>query len=562
MELNSLSLLLGVSAVFGIFARFFKQPILIGFLFAGMFLASTGMLSDHKSFEMLGKIGVALLLFLVGIEMNARDIAGVGKAALSTGLGQIIFTAAFGFLIASALGFNTLPAIYIAIALTFSSTIIIVKLLSEKKDLGSLYGKISVGFLLVQDFVAVLLLVILAGLKDNNLSYFSVLLTLLKSCLLIFVIWQLSKKILPTIFAKIVGQSQELLFIISIAWALGMASFVEGPLGFSFEIGGFLAGLALSNLPQHFGIASKTRSLRDFFLTLFFVSLGSQLVVWDAFNLLPKAILLSLFVLIGNPLIVMTIMGLLGHKSRTSFLASVTVAQISEFSFILMAMGRSLGHLDDSALTLIILVGAITMTASTYLIMESERIYKYLKNLLKIFERRTTNESVFEKEIDIKNHVVLIGADKIGRLLLPYFLKREIPIVVVDFNPSVFISLTSENINTILGDILDTEIQEKVKLADSKMIICTVPNLEENLSVLSSIKNHSPRPIFIGSSEDRESSLRLYEAGADYVLNPDIVAGEFLRHIFLTHGLSRKRITKMGRSNFNRLMYIKTHAKT
>lgn len=560
MSFGEISLLLVVAGIFGVLARFLKQPLLIGFLFSGLFLSYFGFISDHTVLDNLGKIGVTLLLFLVGMEMNIREIPTIGKVALSAGLGQIIFTSVIGFLIALGLGFAPIPAVYIAVALTFSSTIIIVKLLSEKDDVNSLYGKIAVGFLLVQDLVAVLILMFLAGLRDGNFGLVQSLVLILKAGLLFMSVWYLSKEILPRLFSKIVGNSQELLFTVSIAWALGMATLVGGPLGFSFEIGGFLAGLALSNLPDHLGVSSKTKSLRDFFLTIFFVTLGSQLLVSGIGEVLPKAILFSLFVLIGNPLIVMLIMGFLGHKSRTSFLASVTVAQISEFSFILMAMGKSLGHVSESDLVLIVLVGAITMTASTYLILGSEKIYAKLKSILKLFERKNTKESAFVKDVDFVNHVVLVGCDKIGNTILPYFKRHDINTVIIDFDPSVFSRLSADNVNVLLGDVTDPEILDMAKINDSKIVICTIPNLEENLSILSTLKSGKRKPIFIGTSSSKQDSMVLYQEGADYVLNPDLIAGEFLRHLFLNHGFNLNKISKMGKSHFNRLIYLKTNA--
>lgn len=559
MSFSEISLLLVVAGFFGILAKFLKQPLLIGFLFSGLLLNYFGFIKDHSLLDNMGKIGVTLLLFLVGMEMNIREIPTIGKVALTAGIGQIVFTSFFGFLIALALGFAPIPAIYIAVALTFSSTIIIVKLLSEKDDVNSLYGKIAVGFLLVQDLVAVLILMFLAGLRDGNTGLLPILFLVTKAGLLFSLVWYLSKEILPKIFSKLVGNSQELLFTVSIAWALGLATLVGGPLGFSFEIGGFLAGLALSNLPDHLGVSSKTKSLRDFFLTIFFMTLGSQLLISGIGEILPKAILFSLFVLIGNPLIVMIIMGLLGHKSRTSFLASVTVAQISEFSFILMAMGRSLNHVSDSDLALIVLVGAITMTASTYLILGSEKIYIKLKTFLKYFEKKNTNESVFTKEMQYSNHVVLVGCDKIGTSVLSYFKKHNLQTVVVDFDPTVFTRLSSDNVDILLGDITDPEILDLAKLTEARIVICTVPNLDENLSIIRNIKSQKNKPVFIGSSSSRLDTIKMYEEGADYVLNPDIIAGEFLRHMFLNHGFNINRISKMGKSHFNRLMFLKSY---
>lgn len=319
MEFSQIAILLVVAAVAGVIARYLKQPLLIGYLFAGFILAFLGVVTDIEVFSGLGQIGVALLLFLVGLEMNIRELPSIGKVALLTGLGQIIFTSGIGFLISRLLGFTILPSMYIAVALTFSSTIIMVKLLSEKNDLASLYGRIAIGFLLVQDFVAVLILMFLAGLGRGDVALGGYLFTFGKALVLFALVWILSKKVLPQIFERLIANSTELLFIGSIAWALGVASFVAGPLGFTLEIGGFLAGLALSNMPEHLQIASRTRPLRDFFLTIFFLLLGTRLLVGNLGEVAAPSLVFSLFVLVGNPVIILIILGLMGYKRRTSF---------------------------------------------------------------------------------------------------------------------------------------------------------------------------------------------------------------------------------------------------
>lgn len=557
MDFRYISALLVIAAVFGVLAKSVKQPILIGYLFAGALASYFGFFSSGE-FEALGKIGVALLLFLVGLEMNLSEIPTIGKVALITGLGQITFTSLFGFLISTLLGYSLISSLYIAVALTFSSTIIIVKLLSEKKDLNSLYGKISVGFLLVQDLVAVLILMFLAGFRSGNVGVVSILFLIIKAVGLFTLTWYLSKKILPFFFQKIVGHSSELLFVVSIAWALGISALVGGPLGFSFEIGGFLAGLALSNVSEHLGVASKTRPLRDFFLTIFFLTLGSQLIVDNLGAVLVPAIIFSTFVLIGNPIIVMSILGKLGYKKRTSFLASVTVAQISEFSFILMAMGLSLGHLVGSEVTTIVMVGAITMTVSTYLILGAEKIYSKIKSWLSVFEKQTTNELVvLDMDEELENHIVLIGCDRTGQRLLPFFKNRGHQLVVVDYNPDVFKKLSTDKIKAVLGDATDEEILELLNLGKASMVICTASTLSENISLLENIKSYKKPPTFIGNAQTREDAIKLYEKGANFVLVPEVLAGEFLRHVFLSHGIAHERFKKMGKSHFNRLVYAK-----
>jgi len=554
MSLNEISLLFVFAAGSGIVAKYFKQPLLIGYLFSGAALAYFGIIKDKEALLSIGQIGVALLLFLVGLEINIGEFKSVGKIALLTGLGQIIFTSSLGFVLSRILGFDTLASIYIAVALTFSSTIIIVKLLSEKNDLDSLYGKISIGFLLVQDVVAILILMFLSGLKDGGIGISDYVFIVIKGGLLLSSIWYLSKKILPYLFEKYIAVSGELLSIVSIAWALGVASFVAGPMGFSFEMGGFLAGIALANLPEHLQIASKTRPLRDFFLTIFFLSLGTKLIVGGIGTIIFPAIIFSLFVLIGNPLVVLVVMGVLGHRKRTSFLASVTVAQISEFSFVLMAMGQSVGHVGQDEVATVVMVGVVTMTISTYLILEAERIFKVIGGYLSVFEKTNSSEPVSSHAEKIRNHVVLVGCDKSGRRILKMLIKLKSPLLVVDFNPQVLTRLTADRVPVLFGDISDTEVAEYANLGEARLVISTTSNLADNLALLEHVKSFENPPLSIFTTKLRFEAIQLYEAGADYVVIPDIITGEHISHVLNMHGIESKYIKNMGKLNFRRIL--------
>lgn len=555
MDFSQISLLLVVAAISGIVVKRFRQPILIGYLFAGFALAATGVIKDHQLIDNMGKVGVALLLFLVGLEMNVRELPTIGKVAFFTGIGQIIFTFTIGFIVGMLLGYDPVVSSYLAIAVSFSSTIIIIKLLSEKNSLNSLYGKISIGFLLVQDFVAILILIFLAGIGRGGMGGFDFIFVFIKAALLLGIIWLLSKKILPALFEKFVATSPELTFIVSIAWALGLASLVAGPLGFTLEIGGFLAGLALSNLPEHLEIGSKTRPLRDFFLTLFFLSLGANLVIDDVAKVILPAITFSALVLIGNPIIVMSILGILRFRKRTSFLASVSVAQISEFSLIVVAMGVSLGHLGSDHLALTVMIAAITMTASTYLILGAEKIYSKIKNKLSIFERKNPKDLVYLPDQEFSDHVVLVGCLRTGVRLLPYFKKKNIPLVIVDFNPEVYKKLTADNHPVIFGDITDPEILEAAQIDKARLVISTIDSLSDNLVILDHIGRLKERPLSLFTAGTRTNALRLYEKGANYVVVPEIVAGDHIRNLLKIYGTKSGRLKKAGQNHFNRLIF-------
>lgn len=545
------------AAIFAFIASLFKQPLLVGYILAGITLSAFGFFSETNKdlLENMGHLGIAFLLFLVGIEMNLKEIKSFGRASLITGLGQMAFTIGVGLFVVLLLGYKFIPGLYLAIALAFSSTVVIVKLLSEKRDLNSLYGKISIGFLLVQDFAAILLLVFLAGLQKGAVDISDFLILFGKGALLFLGVYILSKTVLPKIFDKVALASQELLFLTSIAWALILSSLVALPqIGFSIEIGGFLAGLALANSTEHLQIASRVKPLRDFFLPIFFLVLGAKMIAGLDFGVLFEAIGLSLIVLIGNPLIVFVLMSLLGYKSRTSFLASVTVAQISEFSFIVAIMGAQLGHITNREVSLVALVGVITMTISTYLMLYGHVLYHTWRGILKKFERKKTKESAFLSQQELTGHTILVGLGRTGRALLPILKKREEPLLIIDFDPEIISRASAEGFSAMYGDVADSEVLELLNLSGAKYLISTTNSLQDNLSVLERVKRAFPKkPLVIMTASLPAEALKLYERGADYVVVPRIVSGEYLGDLFSDGLIDKAKLSRLRTRHFERL---------
>ena len=523
-----LSIIVLIAAGLGIAARLLKQPVILAYLFAGIAIGIFGFfhLSNKELFQTFSELGIMFLLFLIGLEINYSSLRLVCKTSILVGLAQIILTFIPGFFIARLFNFNYLESAYIAIALTFSSTIIVIKLLSEKRDTNSLYGKISIGFLLVQDFVAILILIFLAGTQTGKEIVFNnVFLTTLKGLGLFIIMFYLGRKILPLIFDKI-ARSEELLFLTSLAWCFGIVTLVVKT-GFSIEIGGFLAGIALANSSEHFQISARIRSLRDFFILIFFVILGSSLVFSNFSGLTLPIIVFSLFVLIGNPLIVLIIMGLLGYRKRTSFLAGVTVAQISEFSLILAALGLKLGHLNEKIVSLITAVGIITITLSTYLIIYGEEIFRRLSRFLSIFERRIKKQESLD-ELSFSKPIVLIGAHRVGQNIASHLDKKDL--LIIDFDPDVINRLRKQGYYILFGDISDSEILERANLKSSRLIICTSPDFEDNLRILEEVsaQEKKNRPKVILRAENEKDARILYKKGADYVLLPYFTSGQYL----------------------------------
>jgi len=520
-----LSIVILIAAGLGIAARLLKQPIILAYIFAGIAIGVFGFfhLTNKDLFQTFYEMGLMFLLFLIGLEINYSSLRLVGRTSVLIGIAQIILTFIPGFYISRFFNFDIIQSAYIGIALTFSSTIIVIKLLSEKKDINSLYGKISIGFLLVQDFVAILILVFLAGMTDNKIVPNNIILTTFKGLALFIAMLWLGRKILPMLFDKI-ARSQELLFLTSLAWCFGVATLTVKA-GFSIEIGGFLAGLALANSSEHFQISGRLRSLRDFFILIFFVILGSSLVFSNFSGLALPIISFSLFVLIGNPLIVLIIMGIIGYRKRTSFLCGITTAQVSEFSLILAALGLKLGQLDQRAVSLITAVGIITITLSTYLIVYSEQIFKYLSRYLSIFERRSKKEEGFV-QLEFHKPVILIGAHRIGQNIASHLPKENL--LIIDFDPDVITQMRKQNYACLFGDVADSEIIERANLKSSRLVICSSPDFEDNLRLLSEIKNIKNKPKVILRAENEKDAKIFYAQGADYVILPYLTSGQYL----------------------------------
>jgi Kef-type K+ transport system membrane component KefB len=380
------ALLLVMAAAIGLVGTLARQPLIVSFIAVGLIAGPSALDVVHSDaqIELLSELGIAVLLFLVGIKLDVKLIRSLGVVSVLTGLGQVIFTAFFGYLIGLALGLGHVTSLYVAVALTFSSTIIIVKLLSDKREINALHGQIALGFLIVQDLVVVLAMIVLSaigiGVGGSGHGGGSVLMVLASGLALVAAVVLFVRYAADPLTERL-ARAPELLVIFAIALAAMFAA-VGDFFGLGKEVGGLMAGVALASTPYRETIAARLAPLRDFLLLFFFIALGATLDLSLLGNHVTGAIVFSLFVLIGNPLIVLVIMGAMGYRKRTGFLAGLTVAQISEFSLIFVAMGVSIGHVTEDALGLVTMVGLVTIAASTYMITYSHQLYALFEPLL------------------------------------------------------------------------------------------------------------------------------------------------------------------------------------
>ncbi|WP_332319544.1 cation:proton antiporter [Thiohalorhabdus sp.] len=526
---HEIALLLLISAGVGLLGIRLRQPLIVAFIVVGLAVgpAGLGLVSAHDQIDLLAQIGITILLFLVGLKLDLHLVRRLGPVALATGLGQLAFTIAFGFLISLALGLDAVTALYVAVALTFSSTIIIVKLLSDKREIDALHGRIAMGFLIVQDIAVVVAMALLGASRGQEGGLMTAAVAAGTLLAVMGAVLLLMRYVLPRLVA-VLEQSHDLLLIFAVAWGTGLASLGEVA-GFGKEVGAFLAGFSLASSGNRELIGERLVSLRDFLLLFFFIDLGSKLDLTTLGGELWPAAVLSAFVLVGNPLVVMAIMGTMGYRKRTGFLAGLTVAQISEFSIIFIAMGISMGHVGEQALGLVTLVGLVTITLSTYMILYSGQLYALVGPYLGLFERRHPHRerAVEERARPLREaRVAVVGMGRLGRRIATRLLAAGINAVGVDFDPEAGSRAEEMGVTVFPGDASDPAVVGLLPGEPGTYLVSTVPKVEPNLALWQGLQRVGSRAeVLMAAFSDRDAE-RLTAAGVPRLLRPYSSAAE------------------------------------
>jgi Kef-type K+ transport system membrane component KefB len=536
---SELAAVLLICALAGALFVRLRQPVIITYIIVGIAVgpAAFGFVTAHDQIDLLAQVGVTVLLFAVGLKLDLNHVRHIGPVALATGLGQLAFTIAVGLGLLLVLGKSMMDAIYVAVALTFSSTIIIVKLLSDKRELDSLHGRIAVGFLIVQDLAVVFAMMAMSALHGSaaggsgGAGVSDIALALAwRVAAAAAVLFVLMRWVLPVVVAAM-ARSQELLLVFAIAWGVALAALGEGA-GFSKEAGAFLAGFSLASTPYREAMNARLTSIRDFLLLFFFIDLGARLDLSTLGAEVVPAIVLSLFVLIGNPLIVMAIMGFMGYRKRTGFMAGLTVAQISEFSIVFVAMGITLGHIGDQALGLTTLVGLVTITVSTYMILYSQPLYERLAPWLRVFERSSPFRELAEQrsgDAPVPDAIVF-GLGRYGSRLLMQLRTDGIDAIGVDFDPEAVRELQGQGLPVQFGDGEDPSFVETLPLAQVRWIITTLPQWDGNEALLHALKTAGYSGPIAAAARDAAHAEALAKTGVARILNPFEDAADHAAH--------------------------------
>jgi Kef-type K+ transport system membrane component KefB len=551
---TELSLIIAIGAGIALVMRLIRQPLIIGHILTGIIVGPSvlHLVKSEDTIEVFASIGIALLLFIIGLGLNPKVIREVGKVAAVVGLLQVGLTAYLGWLAALLLGMSRTEGVFMGIALAFSSTIIILKLLSDKKEQNRLYGKISIGVLLIQDIIATFALLFAtannaeSGFSISNFGELAV-----KGLVIIVPLFFVGNVILPRLHRFIAG-SAEFLFLFAIGWGFGTAALFERA-GFSLEIGALLAGVALANLPYTQEISARLRPLRDFFIVVFFIALGTRLVFGNIVELLPAIIISTLIVVILKPLIVLIIMGFLGYTKSTSFKTAVSLGQLSEFSLVFVILGNKAGLVSADLLAVLTIVALISIAISTYLIIYADKLFSMFEEHLTMFERRKHH---LERESKLRYDLVLFGYQKGGHEFMSLFKSLKKRYIVIDYDPEVIDELERRKINYLYGDATDAELLEEVGLDQAKLIVSTITDHASNIFLIKLLERINPQAVTILHAENVAEAAALYELGASYVIIPHYIGSEKISAFIKRSGLKKSEFKKYREKH---LSYLETH---
>ncbi|MBI2576875.1 cation:proton antiporter [Candidatus Woesearchaeota archaeon] len=528
------------ATVLAYLARLLRQPPLVGYILAGIILgpAVLNAFSSTDLFHTLSAFGTAFLLFIVGLNLRLGLFRDIGPVAFFIGFGQMAFTWLSGFWLSKLLGFSPVESVYLGIVVAFSSTIIVVKLLSDKEQLQTLHGKLSLGILLVQDLAAIIVLVVMDGIAPAGSSSSGIAAAMANGMALAFIAFFLGFTIIPKIF-RFAARSTELLFISGISWCFLLAA-VSASLGFSIEIGAFLAGITLSHLPFSQELIGRVKPLRDFFLLLFFVVLGAQMLLGVSGKILFSVALFVLLVIVGKPLLTMALLGWYGYKKKTSFLTGIALAQVSEFSLIIAFLGQQIGHLTQPFVAAITLLSVTTILLSTYGITAGERMYSFFGPLLTVFERKKALQENPQPS-GTPYDVILVGFHRMGHSIYSSLSSQSFSTLIVDINPTVTCYASQKGIPAMYADIGNPETLSILKGMKPKAVISTAPSFEDNLGLIQAFTS-AKKPLLLATAHHIGEAIRLYSAGADYVILPHILGGEAVGALIQKSRFDRKAL--------------------
>lgn len=548
--LFEIGIMIIVAGLLAFIFKALKQPRIPAYIIAGIILGplSLGLIENSNVILALSEIGVAFLLFFAGLEIDFSNLKRVGKITLIAGIIQMGLMALLTVALLIFQKFNSIEMMHIILVVAFSSTMVVIKILSDKEELNTLHGRIIIGILLIQDIVAIIALTVLT----TNLNWLSILISLGKAILFI-VFGLIVAKVSGPIF-KLSAKSSELILIISLAF-LFLFAISAYSFGLSLVIGAFFAGVALANSPFKVDIKGRIHPLRDFFGAILFVSLGMQLV-WISQEYLKLFFLLLGLIIIIKPIVLILSIRILGYTNRTAFLTGNSLGQSSEFALILLTQGLLLSQISQSLFSVLVFVIILSMSLTVYFINYESKLYKIFLYPARLFEKIPTRKEELNYGIIKKKKIIIFGCHRTGTLILKKFSDIKNDLLIIDFNPDIIRSLIQKKVPCLYGDFANPEIIKKIKFMNPEIIISTIPDHEDNLNLIEKTKKINSKIIIIVMAEHIHEALELYKKGADYVILPKVISGLRINEFIDKIKHDRKGIKKREIEFLNDIHYF------
>jgi Kef-type K+ transport system membrane component KefB len=543
--LRDIALGIVFAAVLGHVARLLRQPLLLGYIAGGILLSSRmgfGLVTDAESIELISEIGLILLLFIIGLEIDLRELRRLGRSMLVLGAGQFVINGLLGLAFFSWLGYRVAEGrfdlVYLAIVISLSSTLIVVKLLREKFELKILSGRLTLGVLVVQDIWAILFMAVQPSLAEPGVLRIAQ--SIAGGGVLLGVSFLASRYLLaPLLEAS--ARRPELVLISSVAWCFGIAGFAD-QLGLSREMGALIAGVSISAFPYGADVISKVAGVRDFFVTLFFVALGLQVPVPSA-DVLGQALLIVVFVLVSRAISVVPTAYLLGDGLYAGTVTALNLAQVSEFSLVILTLGADYGHVSERVGAVVLTAMILTSLLAPYLIISNDRI---ARRLIRPLERgpRVGGGAASAPEARRARDIVLLGHFRIAQAVLD-LVEAQAPqlkerITLVDYDANRAHRVMARGFRWEYGDLANPDALEHLGIDEARMVVTTISDtFLKGIStrrLVGDLRRLAPRAVIVMTGEERTDKEDLLRAGADHVLIPGEITGERILDLLRENG--------------------------
>jgi monovalent cation:H+ antiporter-2, CPA2 family len=547
--LINITLALVVAFFGGIIARRIGLPTIVGYLLAGIVIGpfTPGYVGDIETIQQLAELGIIFLMFGVGLHFSFGDLWRVRDIAIPGALIQTVLATLLGFGITRLWGWSASAGIVMGLAISVASTVVLLRGLMDRSLLNTSHGQAAVGWLVMEDILSVLILVLMPALapSSNGFQWMSLALTLLKAVAFVAIMFFAGVRLIPWLLERIAHTRSRELFILAIlAITLGIALGASELFGVSLALGAFVAGAIINRSPLSHQVGADVFAFREAFSVLFFVSIGMLVNPGFLWQNLGHVTALAVLVVFGK-LVIVILMGLLFPRpARTFLVIAVGLSQIGEFSFILGQAGMSLNLLDSNQYSLILAAALISITANPF-----------MYNLLPLLERTLQRAPGFWKKLEanqplpevdeehLVNHVVIIGYGRVGEHLVNVLQSLNVPLLVIESDVERVEALNARHVATLYGEAANSEVISHANLEHARALVVTVPQEDIASMIVSAARDANPHLPMIVRATTEAGVHHLAQSGANHIVHPELEGGlEMVHHTLLQLGYPLREV--------------------